>query len=238
VPSLEQVQHVIRNMPAHTEIERRDRAVVAFVLLTGTRDGAIPSLRLKHVDLAEGRVMFDAREVRTKFSKFFPTWFFPVGDEIRAIVAEYVERLRREALCGPDDPLFPATLVRPGPDRLFQSVGLARAAWSNATPIRSIFKKAFASVGLPCFPPHSFRKTLAQLGERLCQTPEAFKAWSQNLGHEGVLTTFGSYGEVSTARQSQIIRGLAHASVPSPEAMQHLQRAAEALARNSSMGGL
>ena len=49
---------------------------------------------------------------------------------------------------------------------------------------------------------------LVQLGERCCRTPEDFKAWSQNLGHEGVLTTFSSYGEVSPRRQGEIIRGL------------------------------
>ena len=69
-----------------------------------------------------------------------------------------------------------------------------------------MFKEAFTGVGLPYFNPHSFRKTLAQLGERLCHTPESFKAWSQNLGHEDVLTTFTSYGEVSSARQAQILR--------------------------------
>ncbi len=40
-------------------------------------------------------------------------------------------------------------------------------------------------------------------------TPEQFKAWSQNLGHEKVLTTFLSYGEVACQRQGEIIRGLA-----------------------------
>jgi hypothetical protein len=28
------------------------------------------------------------------------------------------------------------------------------------------------------------------LGERTCKTPEEFKAWSQNLSREQVLTTF------------------------------------------------
>ena len=37
------------------------------------------------VDLAEGKIMQDAREVQTKFSKSFTTIFFPVGDEIRQI---------------------------------------------------------------------------------------------------------------------------------------------------------
>jgi len=52
-------------------------------------------------------------------------------------------------------------------------------------------------------------KTLARLGEGLCQTPKHFKAWSQNLGHEHVLTTFQSYGVVARPRQGEIIRGLA-----------------------------
>ena len=61
---------------------------------------------------------------------------------------------------------------------------------------------------LPYFNPHSVRNTLAQLGERVCPNPEAFKAWSQNLGHEQVLTTFTSYGSVSHHRQAEIIAGL------------------------------
>jgi hypothetical protein len=69
VPTLEQVRHVIGNMPAITEIERRDRALVAFTILTGARDGAIASLKLKHVGIKQGRVDQDARQVKTKFSK-------------------------------------------------------------------------------------------------------------------------------------------------------------------------
>src|SRR5262249_61545983 len=68
------------------------------------------------------------------------------------------------------------------------------------------FKAAFASTGLPYFNPHSFRKTLALLGGQLCQSPEEYKAWSQNLGHDHVLTTFSSYGDVSSYRQAEIIR--------------------------------
>ena len=63
--------------------------------------------------------------------------------------------------------------------------------------------------GLPYFNPHSFRNTLVQLGQEICKTPEQFKAWSQNLGHEKELTTFLSYGAVACLRQGEIIRGLA-----------------------------
>ncbi|MFT5042014.1 MAG: integrase/recombinase XerD [Hyphomicrobiaceae bacterium] len=78
----------------------------------------------------------------------------------------------------------------------------------TAEPIRRIFREAFPAAGLVYFNPHSLRNTLVQLGETRCRTPEEFKAWSQNLGHEGVLTTFYSYGTVAGGRQGEILRAL------------------------------
>ena len=136
-PTLEQIKHVIAEMPARTEIERRDRALIAFTLLTGARDSAIATMKLKHVDLIEGCVSQDAREVKTKISKTFTTYFFPVSDEIRMIVAEWVRFLREEKLWGNDDPLFPATRVALGASRQFEASGLEREHWSTASPIRT-----------------------------------------------------------------------------------------------------
>ena len=132
-----------------------------------------------------------------------------MGDEIREIVAEWVSYLRVEKLWGNDDPLFPATRLLNGATRQFEVSGLDRRHWSNATPIRRIFREGFERAGLPYFNPHSFRDTLGRLGEDSCRTPEQFKAWSQNLGHEGPLTTFTNYGEVAYNRQGEIIRALA-----------------------------
>ena len=190
-------------------IERRDQALVAFTLMTGARDGAIASLKLKHVDLIENCIYQDAREVNTKFSKTFRTYFFLVGADIREVLATWISYLKEEKLWGNDDPLFPATVVALGPTLQFQVSGLGRVHWRTPSPIRKIFREAFNNAGLPYFNPHSFRKTLAQLGLSRCQTAEQFKAWSQNLGHEKVLTTFVNYGEVACQRQGEIIRELA-----------------------------
>lgn len=208
-PTVEQIVHVINAMPSVTAIERRNRALVAFILLTGARDGAVASLKLKHVDMAENVVHQYGGEVNTKRRKTFSTWFFPVGHDIRAIVANWIDFLQNELLWGMVDPLFPATRVALGANRLFEAAGLDRKHWANATPIRAIFKEAFTSAGLPAFPPHRVRKTLALLGERLCRNPEDFKAWSQNIGHEHVMTTLMAYGEVAPRRQAEIIRELA-----------------------------
>ena len=176
--------------------------------MTGARDGAIASFKLRHIDIAEGKIDQDARIVRTKFSKSFVTTFFPVGEDVRAAVTDWVTYLQREKLWSLDDPLFPATRVTAGADLRFVAAGLDRKHWSSAGPIRQIFKDAFAAAGLPYFNPHSFRKTLALLGGRICKTPEEYKAWSQNLGHDHVLTTFSSYGDVGSYRQTEIIRAL------------------------------
>ena len=96
-PTIEQVKHVISRMPNETEIERRNRALLAFALLTGARDSAIASMKLKHVDLDARCVYQDAREVKTKFSKTFITYFFPVGNEIRQMVNDWVLYLRHPA---------------------------------------------------------------------------------------------------------------------------------------------
>jgi len=232
-PTIEQIKHVINSMPAETEIEHRNRALVAFTLLTGARDRAMASLKLKHIDLIAGCVNQDAREVQTKFSKTFQTFFFPVGKEVLSIVAEWVSYLRDEKLWGNDDPLFPATRIGLGTNRQFEAAGLAREHWSTAAPIRTIFREAFVRAGLSYFNPHSFRNTLVQLGQSVCKTPEQFKAWSQNLGHEKVLTTFLSYGEVACQRQGEIIRGLS-ASQPAMQA--HVKEIADALFNRLSEG--
>ena len=208
-PTLEQVKHVISIMPSDTAIERRNRALIAFTLLTGARDGAIASLKLKHIELAGNKVYQDAREVNTKFSKTFFTFFFPVGDEIRQVVVEWVTYLKEELLWGNDDPLFPATHMKLNTEHQFEADGLERKHWSTASPIRKIFRDAFASAGLPYFNPHLFRDTLSQHGLIICPNIEAYKAWSQNLGHDGVLTTLLSYGKVATNRQGEIMQEMA-----------------------------
>lgn len=208
VPTLEQMHHLLASMPADSDQDRRSRALIAFAMLTGARADALASFKLKHVDLARGAVVQDARDVRTKFSKTFTTWFFPVGGDALTIVTDWIGWLRRERQWGDDDPLFPATAMAVDDEGGFIAAGLSRHGWSTTQPIRDAFKAGCAAADLPYFNPHSLRDMLARLGERLCDTPEAFKAWSQNLGHNDVLTTLTSYGQVPAHRQAELIKGL------------------------------
>lgn len=206
VPTLEQVRHVMSVMPSATVLERRDRALVAFAAITGSRVMALATFRLGHVDLDAGHVEQDARTVATKFAKTFRTVFMLVCEGAQEIVMEWVKELRDVHLFGPDDPLFPATAMGIGDGGGFQPQGLARHGWASSGPIRDVFRKAFEGAGLPYFNPHSFRDMLVRHAMSLDLTPEEMKAWSQNLGHSDVLTTFTSYGAVPAHRQAELIR--------------------------------
>jgi integrase len=232
-PTVNQVRAMIEAIPPATEIQQRDRALIAFALLSGARDRAIISFELKHIDIENELVEQDARDVRTKRAKTFTTWFFPVGDDIRRIFVDWVAFLRDQKGFGPEDPLFPKSKVAPGQDLEFRVVGLDRAHWANANKVREIFREACALAGLPYFNPHSFRNTLVQLAYDLKLDPESFKAWSQNLGHESCLTTFSSYGTIPPARQAEIIRGLAGSTTEAHDQadLELLRKLAEKLAR-------
>jgi integrase len=208
VPAVEQIRGVVLSMPAASDIGKRNRALIAFTIVSGARDDAIASMLIRHVDPINRTVFHDAREVRSKNRKTFTSIFFPVSQDLESIVVEWISFLTKERMFGPDDPLFPATKVKVGGGGLFESAGLDRVTWRNATAIRKIFRKAFETAGLTYYNPHSFRKTLGALGEKICTTPEAMKAWSQNLSHESVLTTFTSYGTVRQGRQAEILNDL------------------------------
>ena len=149
-PTLPQVRAMLDAMPAETEIQKRDRALIAFAILTGARDRAIVSFSLKHVDLERDVVMQDAREVRTKRAKTFETWLFPVGADIRQILADWIDYLRTEKGFGPNDPLFPKAKIEFAANEEYRAVSIDRAPWANANRVREIFRDACAR-GNPLF---------------------------------------------------------------------------------------
>lgn len=207
-PPMEHALHALRLMPSSTEIERRDRALFAFLILTAARDGAIVSLKLKHVDLLEGCVYQDAREVNTKASKTFTTWFFPVDHLVLRIFEDWVTFLEKTKFFGPNEPLFPKPHMGLRADGQFATLGISKDHWSDAGPVRRIVKAAFRYAGLAEYGPHTIRKTLTRYGLEKCERIVDLKAWSENLGHEHLITTTQNYGKLGPQRQAEIMRRL------------------------------
>lgn len=127
-PRLDQVHHLLSVMQHGSDIEKRNRALIAFAILIGACDGALASFQLKHVDLVEGCVFQDAHDVKTKASKTFTTWFFPVGDDVRQIVQEWCAHLRDNLHWVRATRSFPQPsldLARPGDLRLLACGAMA-----------------------------------------------------------------------------------------------------------------
>lgn len=204
-PTLAQYQAAIDAMPAGTDVERRDRAVMACLGLTGMRDAALIGLRLRDVDLAKGFVFQDPRHMRTKFAKSIDTFFYPVGDGVRAAFEDWIQELVRDKGFGPDDPVFPKTLMLPNADHAFSMKVLLREHWADAAPVRRIFREAFARTGLTYSKPHTIRDMLTELAYALRLDVVGLKAWSQNMAHDKPLTTLNSYGNLTTERLGEVM---------------------------------
>ena len=205
-PTLSMIERVVEAMPGESAIEKRDRALIVFTAITGIRDGALVSIKLKHFDPRRMLVLQNPLEVATKFGKRIDTFLFPMNDAFEALFLDYVRYLRDVELFADHDPLFPKTAMGQDENRCFVTTGLSRYHWADASPIREIFKAAFSAAELDEFTPHSFRRMIvSEMYARQLSVSE-FKAWSQNLGHEGAMTTLTSYGKIGMEEQGRLVR--------------------------------
>lgn len=213
VPALPEVNQVLLAAPHESDIEKRDRAVIAFAALTGVRDAALISLKRKHVDLAKREVWQDPKVVNTKNSKAISSFFMPFDPLWEEIVTDWLSYTDNVLNFTPDAPLFPKTRVKNNPETLqFEAMGLSREHWANATPVRDIFKAAFAAAGLPYYNPHTFRDMLIAWALEHCSQME-FKAISQNIGHEHAMTSYNAYGNLNDQTRRKSIEGIGKSSM-------------------------
>ncbi len=207
-PTPEIISKLLHSIPINNEIDRRDRALIAFSFLSGMRIDAIASLPLGCVDADDMTVLQDpALGVRTKFAKRIPTVMFdfdPFGVEV---IKGWVSFLRKEKLFTDTDPFFPSTKVRQESGTFsFAATQLDRAFWRGSGPARQIFIKRFQEAGMDYYSPHSFRRAAVNVALSLCKTPSDFKAVSQNLGHEKIATTMFDYANLPEGEVAKHIR--------------------------------
>ena len=145
VPALEDVLQVLEVIKGRTEVEKRDRALISFVLLTGARISAVASLPMKSFD--RSRLTVDQNpdyNVKTKFSKRISTTLFPLPDtKPLAYFLEWFDYLQKERGFSPDQPIFPATKIEKGEENIsfFSSEKVSCVFWADAASARKVLKK-------------------------------------------------------------------------------------------------
>lgn len=211
IPSMEEVIKVIENIKIGSDVDRRDRALICFTLLTGARISAICSLPM--MAFSEDTLTVDQNPkfgVKTKFSKHIITTFFPI--EYSQAVTYFVDWYRYLKLKGftSKDPIFPRGIIENGEQNIsyFNTGEVEPIFWQSSSSARKIFQKRFTDAEVPYYHPHTFRHLVVKEFAKTRLTEEEKKAISQNLGHENTGTTFGSYGygHIEEDRQIDIVK--------------------------------
>jgi len=216
-PSLEYVRQLTDSIKPSTEVARRDRALIAFLLVSGMRDQAVASLPLGCFDREALVVHQDPkRGVSTKFSKSIRTLLFNFDGKLTQYVVSWAEYLETVRLFSPADPLFPRSRVEQRDGGLtFTVTGVEPVFWKSTNSIRKILRERAIVAGLECFNPHAFRHAAVHIAMKFCTSAEQMKAVSQNLGHEHIATTVMTYGTLDSSRVQEVVGRMDFSTDPS-----------------------
>ena len=214
IPSMEEVIKVIERIQPANDVDRRDRAMICFTLLTGARISAIYSMPMMAFD--ETTLTVDQNPkfgVKTKFSKRIVTTFFPIAytKALEHFLAWYHYLKNEKHFCG-TDPIFPMARIEHGVQNIsyYNTGEVEPIFWKDSSAARRVFQKRFLDAEVSYYHPHTFRHLVVKEFARTKLTEEEKKAISQNLGHENTGTTFGSYGygHIEEERQIDIVKNI------------------------------
>lgn len=199
--TLEDVIKLVNVVP-ETFTEKRTRAAVAFLFLSGIRIGAFLTLPFECVDLNNLRIyQLPAKGVKTKNSKAAITYLLNIP-ELLDVVREYDAEFRPKMLAESywyihADTWGEATKRKPTGDRVD-----ARCTF------RDHLIKLCQIAGVKYLSAHKFRHGNAVYSLKKAKTVAQLKAISQNLMHSNTGITDGIYGRLVNDDVENIITGL------------------------------
>ncbi len=202
--AIEEVKLALSFSP-NTDVEMRDRAIVAMLSCTAMRHESIITVKLGHFDIKRQVVVQDPQTMKTKNSKLINSRLIPIDDAIVQIVIDWVRYLKDELGFTDNDPLFPKEHLQQDEYKQFiGGIALSNKHIESHNVIPVIVKKVFARVGLQYNNPHSFRDMLTNYIVSNYGIQEA-AALSLNLGHENLAITLGNYYQPSPEQQFDIL---------------------------------
>jgi len=179
--SLEDMRAMVA-LPAEKLTERRVRAAVAMLFLSGMRIGAFVTIRIDCVDLAHRTIkQWPSMGVHTKGSKTATTHLLDIPDLLE--VAQGWDSYLRSV--SPLSALWYPALLRDG-----TGVDLAATSHPNRRAQFDVELRALCErAGLPYRSAHKIRHGHAVYALKQAQTLADYKAISQNMMHASLQTT-------------------------------------------------
>jgi integrase len=212
-PSYPTLSYILKltSFDTYSDIDLRDRALIAFTALSGMRDLAIVSLPMGCFNPTKLEVDQNPKKgVKTKFSKTIYTTLFNFDSTLIKYVTDWYKYLESDLLFNNTNPMFPATKLelKSATEHIFTYSHVSKEFWSDAGAIRRIFRDRSNQMKLEYYSPHRFRHFAVNQATHYAKSPEQFKAISQNMGHENISTTFYDYGAINPHQASEIISGM------------------------------
>lgn len=206
-PTFEQAKQIIESIEVKTEVDRRDKALITFALVTGIRAEALMTLSLGCINIDKMLVTQFARNgVKTKFRKDIVSKIFNFDENLLKYFVDWFNYLKEEKLFGNEDPLFPKSKqIQEGNNLSFVYNSVEKEFWQAHSSIRNIFIQRATDAGIKAFSPHKYRHLAIKLAFDKCKNASEIKAISQSFGHEDVSTTIQVYGNYRPDELSEIL---------------------------------
>ena len=198
------VEDVIRlvSVAPYTFTEKRTRASVAFLFLSGMRIGAFLTLPFECVDIYNRRVyQLPSKGVKTKNSKAGLTFLLNIP-ELLAVIEEYDNEFRPNM---PSESYWYVHADTWGDPTRKKPIGNREASRDTFS---DHLKKLCERAGVKFLSPHKFRHGHAVYSMKRAKTVAQMKAISQNLMHSNTGITDGIYGRLVNDDRENMINDL------------------------------
>jgi integrase len=205
----------IARLPVHSITEKRARAAICFLYLSGMRITAFLTLPLACVDIDTRQIEQNpGKGVITKNRKAAITTLLPIP-ELLKVVKDWDDQVRQKLPL--DSPWFAYI------DRFYNLIPPIKDFQERVNGRRMAciegMKRLCTQANVPYKSPHKLRHAHAIFGIKHARDMRELKAVSQNLMHSSISITDGIYGNLNNNDIKETIAGLAS----NPEAPKDLQ---------------
>jgi integrase len=191
----------ILSVEARTLTQRRDKAAVAGLFLSGMRAGAFVTLPISAVDLDQLVVkQWPSMGVQTKNSKAATTYLLDIPDLVDE--ARNWDRVVTGKL--PSSALWYASLTTDG----MRITGRSSVTVHRVTFLAKGIRRLCEAAGIPYLSPHKLGHGHAVYAIERARTVGDLKAVSQNLMHSSLVITDGIYGGLTADKTATRIASL------------------------------
>lgn len=197
---------VVRNMPAQTVVDRRNRALFALQVLGSFRTNELRNLPvglLKYDNIAKVHFIdVNPRKVKgVKFRKARQATLFNVPDLVQWIT-DWIEELKTKYEFTLDDPIFPSVHNTFAEHAMYNQV--IQKTPLTTQSVRRIFKDAYIAADVEPLCVHSIRQTKARYIGGITHD-DKIVALQQDFGHQNMGTTRCNYGNITPERQRKLM---------------------------------